>query len=93
MAPNAYISTYQGDFGGRKSQSFSFTGKQGPSLVARQGEKLFEKSHLECKIKPMIWKRSPPLIMIEMKLNRLLLTLLIKKFISNDDQLNKVVNN
>ena len=39
MAPNSYISTYQGDFGGRKSQSFSFTGgKQGPSLVARQSK-------------------------------------------------------
>ena len=31
--------------------------------------------------------------MVEMKLNRLLLTLVIKKFISNDDQLNEVVNN
>ena len=39
MAPNNYISTYSGDFGGRKSKSFSFTGgKQGPSLVARQGK-------------------------------------------------------
>ena len=38
-------------------------------------------------------KKPPPLIMVEMKLNRLLLTLVIKKFISNDDQLNKVVNN
>ena len=33
------------------------------------------------------------IIMVEMKLNRLLLTLVIKKFISNDDQLNKVVYN
>ena len=31
--------------------------------------------------------------MVKMKLNRLLLTLVIKKIISNDDQLNKVVNN
>ena len=31
--------------------------------------------------------------MIEMKLNRLLLTLVIKKFIFNDDQLSKVVKN
>ena len=38
-------------------------------------------------------KKPPPLIMVEMKLNRLLLTLVIKKFISIDDQLNKVVNN
>ena len=39
MAPNSYQSTYQGDFGGRKSQSFSFAGgKQGPSLVARQSK-------------------------------------------------------
>ena len=39
MAPNSYQSTYQGDFGGRKSQSFSFSGgKQGPSLVARQSK-------------------------------------------------------
>ena len=43
--------------------------------------------------KPLILKKPPPPIVIEMKLNRLLLTLMIKKFISNDEQLNKVVNN
>ena len=41
--------------------------------------------------KPLIRKKPPTLIMIEMKLNRLLLTLVIKKFISNDDELNQVV--
>ena len=35
-------------------------------------------------------KKPPPLIMVEMKLNRLLLTLVIKKSISNDDQLHEV---
>ena len=55
-------------------------------------EKLFEKSHLKCKPN-LILKKPPTLIMVEMKLNRLLLTLAIKKFISNDDQLNKVVYN
>ena len=37
MAPNSYVSTYQGDFGGRQSKSFT-GGKQGPSLVARQSK-------------------------------------------------------
>ena len=37
MAPNSYVSTYQGDFGGRQSKSF-IGAKQGPSLVARQSK-------------------------------------------------------
>ena len=52
--------------------------------------KLFEKSHLNANQTTDL-KKPSPLIMIEMKLNRLLLTVVIKKFISNDDQPNKVV--
>ena len=43
--------------------------------------------------KPLIRKKQPPLIMIEMKLKRLLLILVIMEIISNDDQLSKVVKN
>ena len=36
MAPNSYVSTYQGDFGaGKRSTSF-ISAKQSPSLVARE---------------------------------------------------------
>ena len=54
------------------SNLVSWSGRLSTTIM----EKLFEKSHLH-----------PPLIMFEMKLNRLLLTLVIKSIISNDDQL------
>ena len=37
--------------------------------------------------KPLISKKSPPLVMIEMKLDRLLLPIAIKKFFTIDEQL------
>ena len=38
MAPTSYISTYQGDFGGGKKSTSFISGRQGPSLVARQSK-------------------------------------------------------
>ena len=38
MAPTSYVSTYQGDFGGGKKSTSFISGRQGPSLVARQSK-------------------------------------------------------
>ena len=37
MAPNSYVSTYQGDFGGRTRASAMKASRPGPSLISRQG--------------------------------------------------------
>jgi len=54
MAPNSYVSTYQGDFGGRQSKSFT-GGKHGPSLVARQSKGYTGQSYSS----PQSWSGSP----------------------------------
>ena len=38
MGPTSYVSTYQGDFGGGKKSTSFISGRQGPSLVARQSK-------------------------------------------------------
>ena len=53
MAPSSYVSTYQGDFGGRTRASAMKATRPGPSLISRQGGGGASYS------KPLSWSSSP----------------------------------